>query len=63
MKHKLGKCSSDGRLTFNVELLRQPAGIRRRFIVEELLHLKDLNHSALLRRFSGLTRRSLRILR
>lgn len=49
MKHKWGSCSSSGRLTFNVELLRQPSDIRRRVIVEELLHLKVPNHGALFR--------------
>ncbi|MCX8207930.1 MAG: M48 family metallopeptidase [Methanothrix sp.] len=49
MKHKWGSCSSAGRLTFNVELLRQPSEIRRRVIVEELLHLRVPNHGALFR--------------
>ncbi len=49
MKRKWGSCSTAGRLTFNVELLRQPAAIRRRVIVEELLHLKVPNHGKLFR--------------
>jgi predicted metal-dependent hydrolase len=32
-----------------VELLRQPARVRRRVIVEELLHLKVPNHGKLFR--------------
>lgn len=47
MKRKWGSCSTAGRLTFNVELLRQPAEVRRRVIVEELLHLKVPNHGKL----------------
>ena len=49
MKRKWGSCSTAGRLTFNVELLRQPAGVRRRVIVEELLHLQVPNHGKLFR--------------
>ena len=49
MKRKWGSCSTGGRLTFNVELLRQPARVRRRVIVEELLHLKVPNHGKLFR--------------
>lgn len=49
MKRKWGSCSTAGRLTFNVDLLRQPAAIRRRVIVEELLHLKVPNHGKLFR--------------
>jgi len=49
MKRKWGSCSTGGRLTFNVELLRQPAGVRRRVIVEELLHLQVPNHGKLFR--------------
>lgn len=47
MKRKWGSCSSKGRLTFNTELLRQPAEFRRQVIVEELLHLKVPNHGKL----------------
>ncbi|WP_322797750.1 M48 family metallopeptidase [Thermoflexus sp.] len=49
MKRKWGSCSTAGRLTFSVELLRQPAEVRRRVIVEELLHLKVPNHGKLFR--------------
>jgi len=49
MKRQWGSCSTSGRLTFNVELLRQPADVRRRVIVEELLHLKVPNHGKLFR--------------
>ena len=37
MKTKWGSCSTRGALTFNSELLTQPAALRRRVIVEELL--------------------------
>ncbi|WP_366142736.1 M48 family metallopeptidase [uncultured Thermosynechococcus sp.] len=47
MKRKWGSCSSHGRLTFNADLLRQPAEFRREVIVHELLHLKVPNHGKL----------------
>lgn len=47
MKNKWGSCSTNGRLTFNSELLYQSAEFRRRVIVEELLHLRVPNHSVL----------------
>jgi predicted metal-dependent hydrolase len=47
MTRKWGSCSTAGRLTFNEELLTQPAEFRRRVIVEELLHLKVPNHGKL----------------
>lgn len=49
MKHKWASCSSKGRLTFNQELLRQPAAFRAEAIVHELLHLKVPNHGKLFR--------------
>jgi hypothetical protein len=47
MKRKWASCSSRGRLTFNTELLCQPAAFRREVIVHELLHLKVPNHGPL----------------
>ena len=47
LKRKWARCSSRGRLTFDTDLLRQPADFRRRVIVHELLHLKVPNHGAL----------------
>ncbi|MDW8413827.1 MAG: M48 family metallopeptidase [Acidobacteriota bacterium] len=47
MKRKWASCSSRGRLTFDTELLRQPAAFRREVIVHELLHLKVPNHGKL----------------
>jgi predicted metal-dependent hydrolase len=47
MTRKWGSCSTAGRLTFDVDLLRQPAEFRRRVIVEELLHLKVKGHGKL----------------
>jgi predicted metal-dependent hydrolase len=44
MKRKWSSCSSRGRLTFDTDLLRQPAEFRREVIVHELLHLKVPNH-------------------
>lgn len=47
MKRKWGSCSTTGRVTFDVGLLRQPAEFRRRVIVEELLHLRVPHHGKL----------------
>ncbi|MGH7966382.1 MAG: M48 metallopeptidase family protein [Candidatus Binatia bacterium] len=49
MTRKWGSCSSNGRVTLNVDLLRQSAEFRRRVIVEELLHLQVPNHGKLFR--------------
>ena len=49
MTRKWGSCSTAGRLTFNEELLSEPAEFRRRVIVEELLHLKVPHHGKLFR--------------
>ena len=47
MKNKWASCSSNGRLTFNSEILSQPARFRAEAIVHELLHLKVPNHGKL----------------
>ena len=47
MKRKWGSCSTAGRISFNTELLTAPANVRKRVIVEELLHLKLPNHGKL----------------
>lgn len=47
LKRKWASCSSQGRLTFDTDLLRQPADFRREVIVHELLHLKVPNHGKL----------------
>ncbi|WP_406677728.1 M48 metallopeptidase family protein [Neomoorella carbonis] len=47
MKRKWASCSSKGRLTFDPELLKQPAAFRAEVIVHELLHLKISNHGPL----------------
>ena len=47
MNRKWGSCSTSGRVTFDVTLLRQHAQFRRRVIVEELLHLRVPNHGKL----------------
>ncbi len=49
MKRKWASCSSKGRLTFDQELLRQPARFRAEVVVHELLHLKVPNHGRLFR--------------
>lgn len=51
MKRKWASCSSIGRLTFNTELLKQPAEFRAKVIVHELLHLKIPNHGQLFQTF------------
>jgi predicted metal-dependent hydrolase len=47
MKRRWASCSSRGNLSFDVELLWQPAELRREVIVHELLHLKVPNHGKL----------------
>jgi predicted metal-dependent hydrolase len=47
MKKKWGSCSTAGRVTFDTELLTQPAAFRNQVIVHELLHLKVPNHGKL----------------
>ncbi len=47
LKNKWASCSSSGRLTFNTEILSQPAHFRAEAIVHELLHLKVPNHGRL----------------
>jgi hypothetical protein len=49
MTRKWGSCSTSGRVTFDLGLLRQHAEFRRRVIVEELLHLRVPNHGKLFR--------------
>lgn len=49
MMRKWASCSTKGRVTFNNDLLRQPARFRAEAIVHELLHLKVPNHGKLFR--------------
>jgi predicted metal-dependent hydrolase len=49
LKNKWASCSSNGRLTFNSEILSQPARFRAEAIVHELVHLKVPNHGKLFR--------------
>ena len=49
MKRKWASCSTHGRLTFNSEILREPARFRAEAIVHELLHMKVPNHGKLFR--------------
>jgi predicted metal-dependent hydrolase len=49
MKRKWASCSSKGNLTFDTDLLQQPAEFRRKAIVHELLHLRVPNHGKLFR--------------
>ena len=47
MRRKWASCSSKGRLTFDTDILRQPAPFRSEAAVHELLHLKVPNHGKL----------------
>lgn len=49
MARKWASCSSNGRLTFDTALLREPASFRAGVIVHELVHLKVPNHGRLFR--------------
>lgn len=49
MTRKWASCSSNGRLTFNTDLLREAATFRAEVIVHELLHLKLPNHGKVFR--------------
>ena len=49
MTRKWGSCATTGRVSLSSELLSQPAGFRRRVIIEELLHLKIPNHGKVFR--------------
>jgi predicted metal-dependent hydrolase len=49
MRRKWGSCSTEGRVTLNLELLTASADLRREVIVEELLHLQVPNHGKLFR--------------
>jgi predicted metal-dependent hydrolase len=49
MSRKWGSCSTAGRVTFDADLMLQPADFRREVIVHELLHLKVPNHGKLFR--------------
>lgn len=64
MKHKWGSCSTNGRLTFDSELLEEPEDFRKEVIVHEVLHLKVPNHGkvfrALLKAYLGKTTVSIR---
>jgi predicted metal-dependent hydrolase len=49
MKRKWASASSAGRLTFDADLLTEPADKRAEIIVHELVHLKIGNHGPLFR--------------
>jgi hypothetical protein len=49
MTRKWASCSSKGNLSFDNDLLHQPAEVRRKVIVHELLHLRYPNHNKLFR--------------
>jgi predicted metal-dependent hydrolase len=47
MRRKWASCSTRGTVSFNTEVLAQPAAFRDYVIVHELLHLKVPNHGKL----------------
>jgi len=47
MTKKWASCSSKGNLSFDNDLLEQPAEFRRKTIIHELLHLKYPTHNKL----------------
>ncbi len=47
MTRKWGSCSTEGRVSFNSELLNKPKWFRHFVIAHELLHLKIPNHGKL----------------
>jgi predicted metal-dependent hydrolase len=49
MKRKWGSCSTEGRLTFDRDLLYQKAAFRAEVVVHELLHLKYPKHGKVFR--------------
>lgn len=49
MRKKWGSASSNGRLTLNTDLLREPTPFRTEVVVHELLHMKIPNHGKVFR--------------
>ncbi len=47
MARKWDSCSTNGHVTFDLALLRQSPELRRRAVVEELLHLRVPDHEKL----------------
>ncbi|MEJ5167046.1 MAG: M48 family metallopeptidase [Thermoanaerobaculia bacterium] len=45
MKRKIASCSSKGRITFSIEILKEIRQFRYHTIIHELLHLRYPNHS------------------
>lgn len=50
MTSKWASCSSNGRLTFDVDLLKKDRKFRREVVLHELLHLRYPNHGKLFKR-------------
>jgi predicted metal-dependent hydrolase len=49
MKHKWASCSTEGRVTFSLDLLAEGRAFQDYVIVHELIHLKVPNHGKLFR--------------
>ncbi len=47
MKRKWASCSTEGRVSFSLDLLREPSSFQDYVIVHELIHLKVPNHGKL----------------
>lgn len=53
MKRKWASCSSKGRLTFDVSLLKEEPEVRHKIIVHEVLHLRYPNHGKMMKAMQG----------
>jgi hypothetical protein len=42
--NKWGKCTSEGFITFDIMILKEPQLMRKKIVLHELLHLKYPNH-------------------
>ncbi|MGC9293628.1 MAG: M48 family metallopeptidase, partial [Acidobacteriaceae bacterium] len=49
MKRKWASCSTEGRVTFSLDLLEEASSFQDYVIVHELIHLKVPNHGKLFR--------------
>lgn len=47
MRRKWASCSSEGRVSFSLDLLQEPSSFQDYVIVHELIHLKVPNHGKL----------------
>ena len=45
-KSRWGSCGRNGHISLNWRLVRMPASVRDYVLIHELMHLRELNHSA-----------------